>query len=102
MGDEAIWGEVVQTMQAPNMQAVLAGNSGDFGLAPLREGFAGEFMHQSIMTTDVESWRFSRSVIKPMFARVEIANLAFLETSVTRLIRKVPTDGSTVDLQPLF
>ena len=93
---------VVETTQSSNVQTVLAGAFENFGLAPLRAQTDGIFMNQNIMTTDGPHWRFSRSLVKPTFARVEIADLAFLETSVTRLVQHIPLDGSTVDLQPLF
>ncbi|MCJ1443965.1 MAG: hypothetical protein MMC23_004465 [Stictis urceolatum] len=38
----------------------------------------------------------------PYFERAAFSNLGRLEGHVERLISKIPTDGSTVDMQPLF
>lgn len=54
------------------------------------------------MTTDGSFWEHSRALIRPTFARAQIANLSTLEVHVSRMIDLIPKDGSTVDLQPLF
>ena len=56
------------------------------------------------MCTDGKRWEQARALIKPTFARTQIADLhlAAYATHVRKFINLIPRDGSTVDLQPLF
>jgi cytochrome P450 len=54
------------------------------------------------MTSDGAFWEHSRALIKPTFARAQIADLTSYDIHVNHLLALIPTDGSTVDLQPLF
>jgi cytochrome P450 len=41
-------------------------------------------------------------MVRPNFTRSQVADLDTFETHIKHLIQKLPRDGSTVDLQPLF
>src|SRR5438045_7830702 len=41
-------------------------------------------------------------MVRPNFTRSQVADLDTFETHIQHLIQKLPRDGSTVDLQPLF
>lgn len=45
---------------------------------------------------------FSEALVRPSFARAQVADLDTFETHIQHLIAKIPRDGSTIDLQPLF
>ena len=62
------------------------------------------FVGKGIMCSDGASWEHSRALIKPTFARTQIADLHLdsFGIYVQRLIDLIPKDGSTCDLQPLF
>ena len=92
---------LIHSMEPQNFQAVLATNSDDFGLQPLREGTLLPLLDKGTSTTDGEYWRFSRSLIRPTFARAEIANFDLLQRHVDRFLALIPRDGSSIDLQPL-
>ncbi|KAL8924228.1 MAG: hypothetical protein Q9208_004192 [Pyrenodesmia sp. 3 TL-2023] len=49
-------------------------------------------------------WEHSRALIKPGFARMQIADihLSTFDRHVRRLVDLIPADGSTIDLQLLF
>lgn len=42
------------------------------------------------------------ALVRPSFARVHVADLETFESHIQHLIAKIPRDGSTIDLQPLF
>ena len=93
---------MIHTMDARNIQTAWAHNYKDWGLQPLREGLAVPFFDKGINTTDGEFWQYSRSLIRPTFARTEVADFASLEKHTDRFLTRVPRDGSTVDVQKLF
>ena len=76
--------------------------SKDFGVAPMRFPGMGYVCGAGFITTDGETWRHSRKLLKPSFDLGNIRDLSTLEREVDTLIQKLPSDGSTVDLQPLL
>jgi cytochrome P450 len=90
------------TIEPPNLQAILATDSESFGLEPLRLFFFEPFIGRGIVTSDGPFWKHSRALIRPTFARAQVADLSAMKIHVDRLIDLIPKDGSTVDLQPLF
>lgn len=85
-----------------NLQAILSTDFESWGIQPMRlfefEPLAGK----GIMTTDGSLWANSRALIKNTFSRTQIADLSSFEGHVQRLIKLIPRDGSTINLQPLF
>lgn len=93
---------IIHTMDAKNIQTAWANSWKDWGLQPIREGLAVPFFDKGINTTDGEYWQHSRSLIRPTFSRIEVANLKSLEKHTDRFLTRLPRDGSTIDLQGLF
>ncbi|KAK7921536.1 hypothetical protein PG985_009558 [Apiospora marii] len=112
---------LVMTCEPENVKAVLASKFEDFGLGT-RMRAMDRLLGHGIFTADGESWECSRAsdrlqrndphnaainteqaLIRPSFTRAQVAaNLDCVETHVQRLIQRLPEDGQTVDLQPLF
>lgn len=92
----------VFTSEPDNVQVILAKDFRSWGVQPMRlfafESFAGE----GILNIDGALWERSRALVRPAFARVQIADLSGFAIHVRRSLEIVPKDGSTVDLQPLF
>ncbi|EFR05170.1 hypothetical protein MGYG_08184 [Nannizzia gypsea CBS 118893] len=61
-----------------------------------------ELFGNGVFTNDGGDWEHSRAMLRPNFARSQIADLNMFERHVRELIELIPTNGSTVDLQPLF
>jgi cytochrome P450 len=59
-------------------------------------------LHGGIFLNEGEAWHQSRELIRPSFARSQVADLEILEKQVSLLISKIPPDGSTVDLSTMF
>ena len=93
---------MIHTMDPRNIQAAWAINFKDWGLQPFREGLAVPFFDRGINTTDGEFWHYSRTLIRPTFARTEVADFESLEKHTKRFLTRIPRDGSTVDVQELF
>ncbi|KAK7534108.1 cytochrome P450 [Phyllosticta citribraziliensis] len=94
---------LIMTNEPANLQAVLATRFKDFALGPFRQPAMGHFLGKGIFTTDGAHWAASRAMIRPNFARDQVADLAMLESHVQDLLAVLPRDGHTeVDLQELF
>jgi cytochrome P450 len=94
--------EMINTAEPDNIKAILATQFKDFNLSTRRkESFQPVFGH-GIFTTDGSAWEASRALLRPNFVRNQVADLRTFDDHVTKMISKIPRDGSTVDLQALF
>jgi hypothetical protein len=94
--------EVINTAEPENIKAILATKFKDFSLPPRRkESFQPVFGH-GIFTTDGAEWEASRTLLRPNFVRNQVADIRTFEDHISRMISKIPRNGSTVDLQKLF
>lgn len=57
----------------------------------------GPLYHKIISPADI-----LEALVRPSFARAHVADLETFESHIQHLIAKIPRDGSTIDLQPLF
>lgn len=90
------------TIEPRNLQYIFSTKFESFGVAPVRLFAFRPLTGKGVMNTDGAFWEHSRALIRPTFARSQIANLSSLEEHVSKLIDLIPRDGSTVDLKPLF
>lgn len=99
------WSRIILfTIEPKNLQSVLATDFASWGVQPLRLFAFERFVGKGIMCSDEAFWEYSRSLIKPTFTRTRIADIHLLafDAHVSGLVDLIPSDGSTVDLQPLF
>lgn len=89
------------TMDPLNMQTILATQVEKFGSAPMNLPMCKPFLGQGLLTTDGALWKKSRQMINPVFARAQVSELSTFEKHLDRMISCIPTDGSTIDMQPL-
>lgn len=90
----------VCTTNPENVRAINL--SKDFGVAPMRLPGMEYFCGQGFITTDGETWSYSRKLLKPSFALSNVHSLTTLKGEVDALLEQLPKDGSTVDFQPLL
>ena len=64
--------------------------------------FLGKLLGKGIFTSDGEAWAHSRALLRPSFAREQIADLNTFEKHMQQLFQLIPADGTTVDLKDLF
>ncbi|KAF8848456.1 cytochrome P450 [Acephala macrosclerotiorum] len=93
----------IHTTDPGNIRQILAVAFEDFKLSSFRVNAMVPLFGKGIFTTDGSLWGHSRAVLRPSFARYNMAShLPFMESHFEQLMKAIPKDGSTVDLQKLF
>ncbi|KAE8153799.1 cytochrome P450 [Aspergillus avenaceus] len=90
------------TIDPENIKTMLAVKFTDFELGEKRRAAFHPLLGNGIFSTDGAQWEHSRALLRPSFTRTQISSTEFHERHVQSLIRNIPRDGSTVDLQTLF
>ncbi|KAK4984771.1 hypothetical protein LTR50_006393 [Elasticomyces elasticus] len=90
------------TNEPDNIKAALATRFDDYAVAPIRQQAVKHLLGEGIFTTDGRFWAHSRAMLRPNFAREQVAELTQLEAHMRAFLALVPNDGATVDLQDLF
>jgi cytochrome P450 len=90
------------TSEPEHIKAVLTTKFADFGKGPQFHQQWSPFLGDSIFTTDGKVWHDCRNLIRPMFMKDRVRDLAIFERWTDLLIRKLPESGVTVDLMDLF
>lgn len=93
---------VLNTTEPENIKAILATKFKDFELPTRRKNAFVPLMGHGIFTTDGKEWETSRALLRPNFSRSLIGDLDIFESHISKMIDRIPLDGSTVDLQELF
>lgn len=91
----------INTIEPQNLQTIYVSKFKDWGVQPVRLPAQEPFCGRGFITTDGPQWERSRTLLKPSFNRANI-DLGELERGLQSALNKIPKDGSTVDLQPLF
>lgn len=94
--------KVVFTVEPKNVQTILALKFRDFELGENRNRALRPLLGYGIFSTDGSKWEHSRALLRPNFNRNQITDINVYETHVAALLKQIPHDGSTVDLQDLF
>lgn len=91
------------TIDPENMKAILATQFNDFALGSRHVKFS-PLLGNGIFTLDGEGWKHTRSMLRPQFAREQVAHVRSLESHIQRLAKHIRThsDGETFDIQELF
>jgi cytochrome P450 len=90
------------TCEPDNIKAILATQFKEFGLGVRRWRNFNPLLGNGIFSVDGQQWEHSRAMLRPNFARTQVANLVTFETHINNMIALIPRDGSMVDLQELF
>ncbi|KAI1866407.1 hypothetical protein JX265_007708 [Neoarthrinium moseri] len=95
---------MVYSSEPENMKALSTSQKDAFAVEPIRvaNGAITPFTGRGVSSSDGEKWQHSRDLVKPYFERAGFANLNRLREHVDRLMSQIPSDSSTVDMQPLF
>ena len=97
-----VFTDMIQTIEPDNLKTILALNFKDWSLGDRRTTAMIPFLGRGIFTTDGAAWHHSREMLRPNFTRSQVGDLTTFETHVDQLIKNLPRNGSTVDLQQLF
>lgn len=90
------------TAEPENVKTILAVNFKDYGIGH-RHNIFSPLLGTGIFDTDGQHWAMSRALIRPNFARDQVADLTLFENLILELFSLIPGDGkSVIDLQDLF
>jgi len=95
------------TVEPENVKAILATQFEDFELGHVRRGNFFPMLGNGIFTADGQDWKHGRALLRPQFARDQVADLDLEERHVSDMLRHMPINNSTgwtddVNLQPVF
>ena len=95
---------MIYSSDPENMKAMSTFQKDAFAVEPIRvaNGAITPFQGRGVSSSDGAKWQESRDLVKPYFDRAGFSNLGRLATHTDRLLSKIPMNGSTVDMQPLF
>jgi cytochrome P450 len=93
---------VFLTDDPENVKAILSTDFETWSIGAHRIKQFSEFLGIGIFTNEGPAWKHSRSMLRPCFERSQVADISILHKHMERFIELLPTDGMTVDLQPLF
>lgn len=94
---------IIITDEPEIVKAVLSTKFDDWILPTERiKGFLPVLGAHSIFTTNAGEWQRSRATLRPAFVRDQVSDLQCFDKHITKLIKRIPTDGSRFDIQDLF
>jgi cytochrome P450 len=93
---------IVVTKDPENIKAILATQFGDFSLGK-RHALFKPLLGDGIFTLDGEGWKHSRAMLRPQFAREQVAHVTSLEPHFQLLKKHIlKHKGEYFDIQELF
>lgn len=90
------------TIDVENIKSIYATNDRAWIVEPLRLFAMGPLLDKGIMASDGTYWKQSRTLVRSLFTREQIFQPKSLQRRVSNLLKLIPKDGSTFDLQDLF
>lgn len=92
---------IIVTNEPENVKTILSLKFKDYTIKNRQFAFT-PLLGDGIFNSDGEKWSNSRHLLKPNFERKQVADLSMLERHFKLMLKAIPRDGSTVDLQDLF
>jgi hypothetical protein len=93
---------LIFTDEPKNARAVLVTNFADFDMGELRREATFRLFGDGIFNAEGAQWARHRGLIRPSFARKQIADLSMMERHFQHMISCIPDDGTPVDIQSCF
>ncbi|CAN3375045.1 hypothetical protein DIURU_005153 [Diutina rugosa] len=94
--------DIIVTRDPENIKAILSTQFPQFSLG-LRHAQFFPLLGDGIFTLDGNGWKHSRTMLRPQFAREQVAHVRSLEPHVQMLARHIDlADGGEIDIQELF
>ncbi|KAB8238392.1 hypothetical protein ETB97_012285 [Aspergillus alliaceus] len=98
---------IIFTIEPENIKTILATSFSSFALGERRRNLLSPLVGMGVFTADGRAWEHSRSLIRPTFTKMRIADLDLFESHFQDLLAALPPRSPysgliEVDLQPLF
>lgn len=90
------------TREPEHIKTILTSKFADFGKGFMFHQVWSPFLGDSIFTTDGKTWQDNRSLIRPMFIKDRVSDLAIFDKWTNIMIEKFPASGVTFDISDLF
>lgn len=91
------------TNEPENVKAILSGQFSTWPIGGVRlRASVTAIGPGGIFSVNGEDWHRARALIRPSFVRDQIADLECTDRHVESFLRRIPRDGSSVDLQGLM
>ncbi|KAH6714121.1 cytochrome P450 [Leptodontidium sp. MPI-SDFR-AT-0119] len=90
------------TREPEHVKTILTSKFADYGKGPEFHHVWKPFLGDSIFTTDHEQWQKSRNLIRPMFIKNRVSDLAIFERSTSLMLKQFPKSGQTFDIMDYF
>lgn len=91
----------IATIEPENIKTILSLKFKDYSFGNRLEAMEPLLGH-GIFNADGERWANSRHLLRPNFARDQVADIEAFERHFQLMLKHIPRDGKTVDLQELF
>ncbi|KAF2865926.1 n-alkane-inducible cytochrome P450 [Massariosphaeria phaeospora] len=92
---------LIITAEPENIKTILSLKFKDYSFGQRKVSFK-PLLGDGIFNADGERWANSRHLLRPNFAREQVADLDAFERHFKLMLKHIPRDGSTFDLQELF
>lgn len=92
---------LISTIDPENIKTVLTARFKDYAVRSIRAPKLGPLLGRGIFVTDDQEWSHSRAMLRPNFARAQVADLAMMDRHIRHLLSAVQP-GVAVNLQELF
>jgi cytochrome P450 len=92
---------LIATCEPENVKTILSLKFKDYGVGKRQAAFE-PLLGYGIFNADGERWANSRQLLRSSFTRDQVADLEAFERHFKLMLKHIPRDGKTVDLQELF
>lgn len=93
---------MIFTVEPANIKAIFSDKFVDFDAGWIRRRAFAPAIGDVLITADGPRWRHQRSMLRPAFNKQQFSDYGFFDADISELIARIPNDGSTIDLSPLF
>ena len=93
---------MIFTVEPENIRAIFADQFNNFDSGWVRRRAFAPAIGDVLITADGPRWHQQRAMLRPAFNKQQFSDFQFYERDIDDLIRRIPNDGSTIDLASLF
>lgn len=94
---------IVVTAEPENLKAILFSQFDSWDVLDVRQQISIQSLGpHAIFSVNGKEWQHARSMIRPSFVRNQIADLECTDRHVENFLKRLPTDGSKVNIENLL